>query len=66
MNTRRNLLSLAWSLVRQAQALKKNGQVELAQSLARRGLSIKALAWSLQPQPIPIKIRTTQNFPPRH
>lgn len=65
MNTRRNLRRLAWSLVRQAQEMKKNGQVELAQRLARRGLSINSLAWSLQPQLVPIQIRTTQIHSPR-
>lgn len=64
MNTRRNLLNLAWSTERQAQALKKNGPIELAQSLARRSLSIKSSAWSLQPQPIPITARTKPSFIP--
>ncbi len=65
MNTRQNLRRLAWSLLRQAKALKKNGQVERAQRLARRGLSINSLAWSLQPQLVPIQIQTTQIHSPR-
>ena len=58
MSTRQTLRNLAWSLVRQAQTLKKSGETQLARDLARRGLTIKALAWSLQPQPIPVRIRT--------
>ena len=66
MSTRQTLLYLAWSLVRQAQSLKKNGETQLARDLARRGLSIKALAWSLHPQPIPIKVPTQIVLPRRH
>ena len=65
MPTRQTLLNLAWSLVRQAQSLKRNGETQLAKDLARRGLSIKSLAWSLQPQPIPIRVETSYNLPPR-
>lgn len=65
MDTHRNLFGLAWSLVRQAQVLKKQGEIKLARKVAHRGLSIKALAWSLQPQPIPIKVRSPQAYPLR-
>lgn len=65
MNTRQNLRRLAWSLLRQAKALKKNGQFDLAQRLARRSLSIRSLAWSHQPQLVPINVRTTQSLSPR-
>lgn len=65
MSTRQTLRHLAWSLVRQAQTLKKNGQTRLARDLARRGLSIKSLAWALEPQPIPIRMRTQTDLPNR-
>ena len=56
MNTPQNLRNLAWTLIRQAKAFKRAGQVELATSLAERGLRLKSLAWSLTPQPVPIRI----------
>ncbi|MEM9378218.1 MAG: hypothetical protein AAGA72_18525 [Pseudomonadota bacterium] len=59
MPTRQNLLQLAWSMVRQAQTLKQSGETKLAADLAQRGLSIKALAWSLKPEPIPIRLEQT-------
>ena len=65
MQTRQTLLNLAWSLVRQAQTLKRNGEIQLATDLARRSLSIKSLAWSLRPEPIPIRVPTHHTLPPR-
>lgn len=56
MNTRQSLRSLAWSLIRQAQFLKNAGQLDLARSLAGRGLKIKAYAWAMKREPIPIRI----------
>ncbi|MEL6414404.1 MAG: hypothetical protein AAFQ15_05630 [Pseudomonadota bacterium] len=56
MNTRQSLRSLAWSLIRQAQLLKRAGQFDLAKSLAHRGLALKAYAWAMTPEPIPIRI----------
>ena len=55
MNSPQNLRNLAWSLIRQAKAFKRIGQLELAQSLAQRGLTLKSLAWSQQAQLVPIK-----------
>ncbi len=55
MNSPQNLRNLAWTLIRQAKAFKRVGQVELARALAERGLKLKALAWSQQPQLVPIK-----------
>ncbi|NQY12968.1 MAG: hypothetical protein HRT81_03795 [Henriciella sp.] len=56
MNTRQSLRNLAWSLIRQARLLKRAGQVDLARSLATRGLALKAYAWTMKPEPIPIRI----------
>ena len=56
MNTKQSLRNLAWSLIRQARLLKRAGQVDLARSLANRGLALKAYAWSMKPKPIPIRI----------
>ena len=56
MNTRQSLRNLAWSLIRQAQLLKRAGQLDLAKSLASRGLTLKAYAWAMTPEPIPIRI----------
>lgn len=55
MDSPETLRNLAWTLVRQAKAFKRIGQMELARSLAERGLTLKALAWSQQAQLVPIK-----------
>ena len=55
MNTRQSLRNLAWSLIRQAQLLKRGGQLDLAKSLTSRGLTLKAYAWAMTPEPIPIR-----------
>lgn len=56
MNARQFLRNLAWSLIRQARLLKRTGQIHLARSLANRGLALKAYAWAMNPEPIPIRI----------
>jgi len=56
MNTRQSLRNLAWSLIRQARLLKRSGQVDLARSLINRSLALKAYAWAMNPEPIPIRI----------
>lgn len=56
MNTRQSLRNLAWSLIRQARLLKSVGQLDLARSLANRGLALKAYSWAMKPEPIPIRI----------
>ena len=57
MQTRQSYRQLALSLVQQAKAFKRAGQNELAIALAKRGLMLKSLSWSVEPAltPIPIK-----------
>jgi len=54
MNSPQNLRNLAWTLIRQAKAFKRLGQLDLARSLAQRGLTLKALAWSQHAELVPI------------
>jgi len=58
MNTRECFHRLAWSLIRQAKLLKRAGQFDLAKSIADRGLALKAHAWAMKPEPIPIRINS--------
>ncbi|MEL6727403.1 MAG: hypothetical protein AAFY12_14400 [Pseudomonadota bacterium] len=58
MQTRQSYRQLAWSLLQQAKAFKRAGQTDLASALAKRGLMLKSLSWSVQPQLAPIPIQT--------
>lgn len=61
MQTRQSYRHLAWSLVQQAKAFKRAGQIELARALAKRSLIVKSLSWSMQPQLVPIPIDNRSN-----
>ena len=63
MNTRECLHRLAWPLIRQAKLLKRAGQYDLAMSIADRGLALKAHAWAMKPEPIPIRVDNRRPYP---